>query len=272
MILEPEKFEEVKKIQLEILLEFDRLCKKNNIHYNLYFGTMLGAVRHKGFIPWDDDIDVAMTRENYDKFLSVYQEDIKSDYFVQTYETDQNFFRPFMRIRRNGTVFTQRQYRKLDIHHGVFIDVFPFDKVYGSKRKETMRYQYLYRLRRLSLIKHFGVSEDANIIKKSTQKLVDFLIPNLKFNRYFTKVMTKRNNQDTGYLNHLSNDTPLYKFDKHLIKEEDFLNSISCEFEGYKFPIIKDYDKYLTQNYGDYMKFPPKEERVPHHQVIEIDL
>src|SRR5699024_3064065 len=272
MELEVEQFEETKKIQLEILLEFNRVCQKNNIHNNLYFGTMLGAVRHKGFIPWDDDIDVAMTRENYDKFLSLYSKNLKEDYFVQNYETDPSFFRPFTRIRKNGTIYKQFSYRDLDIHHGIFIDVFPFDSVYSNKKKEIIRYQYLNRLQHLNYIKHLSMAPDANIVKKGIQRVVDRAIPTLKFNRYITKVLTKRNNQNTGYLNHMTNNTPLYKYDKTVIKEEDFLNSVLWEFEGHKLPILKDYDKYLTQNYGNYMKLPPVDEQKPHHGIVEIKL
>lgn len=272
MILNPEEYEEVKNIQLDILLEFDRICKANDIHYNLYFGTMLGAVRHQGFIPWDDDIDVAMTRENYNKFLSIDKNKIRKEYFIQSYETDHDFFRPFTRLRKNNTIYKQRHYKNLDIHHGVFIDIFPLDNVYKSKKKEYFRYQYLYFLRRLNIIKHFGIKKNSNKIKKIAQKIIDKVLPNYEFNQYITNVMTKRNSKNTSYLNHLTNEVNIDRFDVYLIKKADFLDSILIEFEGHEFPIPRNYNKYLTKLYGDYMKLPPKEEQVPHHQVIEIKL
>lgn len=272
MILDPKEFEEVKKVQVEILLEFDRICKENNIHYNLYYGTLLGAVRHKGFIPWDDDIDVAMTRENYNKFLEVYSQQIDEKYFVQNYESDPNFFRTFTRVRKNKTIYKQRHYKDLDIHHGIFIDVFPFDGVDQNKNKETLRYKYLYFLRRLNIIKHFGVDKNASRVKKAAQNLINQVIPNLKFNQYLTKVMTRKNNMNTGYINDINDVSEYNSFEKYLIKKEDFLDSILMDFEGHQFPIPSKYDKYLKRAYGDYMKLPPKEERKPHHQIIEIKL
>lgn len=272
MKLDTKKFEGVKEVQLELLLELDRICKKNDIHYNIYFGTMLGAIRHQGFIPWDDDLDVAMTRENYEKFLSVSSNDVKEDYFVQNSKTDPEFFRPFTRIRKNGTVYKQYRYRNLNIHHGVFIDVFPFDSVYGSKDEEVSRYMYLEFLYKLNYIKHTSMDDDANIFKKAVQRIVDLIIPTKKFNQYITNILIKRNKENTGYINHMSNATPLFQYDSTIIKEEDFLDSILCDFEGYKFPIPRTYDRCLTQNYGDYMELPPKEERTPHHGVVEIEL
>lgn len=270
MILDSKEFEKVRKIQLEILLEFDRVCKKNNIHYNIYFGTLLGAIRHQGFIPWDDDIDVVMTRDNYNKFIKLHIDDINSDYFVQNYDTDSNFFRPFTRIRKNNTRYVQRHYKNLDIHHGIFIDIFPFDYVSNHQNKEKLRYYYLHLLRRLNVIKNFGIEEDSNLIKKSIKYLIDKIIPQKWLNNHITKIITYKNN--TGYLNHLTDGTIPFnnKYKKHLVSEEDFLNSRMCKFEGYEFPIPKEFDRILTNIYGDYMELPPEKDRVPHHQVIEI--
>lgn len=98
------------------------------------------------------------------------------------------------------------------------------------------------------------------------------MLPNYEFNQYITNVMTKRNSENTSYLNHLTDEINIDRFDVYLIKQADFLDSILIEFEGHEFPIPRNYNKYLTKLYGDYMKLPPKEEQVPHHQVIEIKL
>lgn len=270
--LDQEKFDHVKEIQLEILLEFDRICKENEIHYNIYYGTMLGAIRHQAFIPWDDDIDLAMTRENYDKFLNIYEGKLAKDYFVQDFETDPDYPRQFIRIRKNGTKYLQRYYKSFDIHHGIFIDVFPYDHVYLNQKKEKYRYKYLKILNRINIIKHFGVKSNASSIKKSIQKMIDRVIPTLRLKKHIRKVMTKRNQENLDYMTDmtLTADPKLLK--NYLIKEEDFLDSVMVEFENHQFPVPRKYDKYLTQMYGDYMKYPPKEERVPHHEVIEIEL
>lgn len=270
--LDQEKFDHVKEIQLEILLEFDRICKENNIHYNIYYGTMLGAIRHQAFIPWDDDIDLAMTRENYDKFLDIYEETLAKDYFVQTYESDPDYPRQFIRIRKNGTKYLQRYYENFDIHHGVFIDVFPFDHVYKDQANEKYRYRYLKVLNRLNIIKHFGVKADSSTIKKSIQKSIDRIIPTLGLKKHIRKVMIKRNQSNLDYMTDMTLTSDPDILENYLIKKEEFLDSIMVEFENHLFPVPRNYDQCLTKMYGDYMKYPPKEERVPHHEVVEIEL
>lgn len=117
---------QVQAIELEILLEVDRICRKHRISYFLDSGTALGAVRHKGFIPWDDDIDIGMLRDDYERFLSVAQEEMGQDYFLQTYRTDGTPIM-FAKVRKTGTTFVEFRLRKFPINHGLFIDIFPYD-------------------------------------------------------------------------------------------------------------------------------------------------
>jgi len=105
---------DIQLTQLEILLEFDRICKKHRIQYHLFAGTLLGAVRHKGFIPWDDDIDVCMLRSEYDRFLSVYTTELADAYFLQNSYTDPSYYNIFSRIRKNGTFFDQPTYTEFN--------------------------------------------------------------------------------------------------------------------------------------------------------------
>src|SRR5690606_39008251 len=114
-------------IQLEILLEINKICIKHNIKYILFGGTLLGSVRHSGFIPWDDDIDLAMDRENYDKFLKVAREEIDDRYTFQHYETDRKTIFPFLKIRKKGTKLIETVTENLDMDHGIFVDIFPLD-------------------------------------------------------------------------------------------------------------------------------------------------
>lgn len=104
------KLREIQLVQLQILTEFDRICKKNDINYQLFAGTLLGAVRHKGFIPWDDDVDVCMLRSEYDRFLEIAQQELDPDYFVQNTYTDPEYYNIFTRIRKNGTFHTFMMY------------------------------------------------------------------------------------------------------------------------------------------------------------------
>ena len=117
---------ELQKCQLEILKEFIRICKDNNLQYYLVGGTCLGAVRHKGFIPWDDDIDVAMPRDDYDKFITL-QDQMKKPYFIQTYKSDKNYIYNFAKVRDSSTTFVENFFACSQMNHGVWIDVFPLD-------------------------------------------------------------------------------------------------------------------------------------------------
>lgn len=120
------------KTLLEILNDFDSFCRSNNIQYSLAYGTVLGAVRHKGFIPWDDDLDVMMTRENYNKFLWLYKDNEK--YTLQKEQIDYPLY--FSKLRKNETTFIENiKYRKKwkNIHQGIYIDIFPEDKVAKNK-------------------------------------------------------------------------------------------------------------------------------------------
>src|SRR5699024_6110897 len=151
-------------IQLEILKEFDRFCKEHNIKYQLYAGTLLGAIRHKGFIPWDDDIDIAMTRDQYERFLEKYINNER--YFLQNFQTDYNYFRQFSRLRKNNTVFRQEQYSNLDIHHGIFIDIFPLDNVEETYDKEKYRLSTNSVLRKINIIRNKNVNLDNITLSK----------------------------------------------------------------------------------------------------------
>lgn len=114
---------DLQKCQLNILIEFIRLCEEHNLTYYLVGGTCLGAVRHKGFIPWDDDIDVGMPRKDYDKFIQL-QKEIKKPYFIQTYKSDKNYIYNFAKIRDCTTTFIENTFVCHQFNHGVWIDVF----------------------------------------------------------------------------------------------------------------------------------------------------
>lgn len=124
-----DKLRKVQMVQLEILLEFDRICKKHDIPYQLFAGTLLGSVRHKGFIPWDDDIDLAMIREDYNKFLEVAASELNEHFILQTYETDKEYYKQSGRIRKKDTLMLQEIYKPFSIHHGIPISLMPLDNI-----------------------------------------------------------------------------------------------------------------------------------------------
>ena len=112
---------------LDLMITLDGICRKENISYSLHGGTLLGAVRENGFIPWDDDMDIGMLRADYEKFLNVAKEKLNKKYFLQTWDTDEKFALPFAKIRLNGTKYIEHNSKNVDIHNGIYIDIFPYD-------------------------------------------------------------------------------------------------------------------------------------------------
>ena len=128
-----DKLRRLQLTQLEILEYVDSFCKDNNIKYSLYAGTLLGAVRHQGFIPWDDDLDICMPRNEYDKFIRLWNDNEHEKYFLQNKENTPTFTQSFTKIRKKNTNFLQEDDLGMDYHTGIFIDVFPVDRIPNGK-------------------------------------------------------------------------------------------------------------------------------------------
>ena len=146
--------------QLDIAKEIKRVCEKNDIKYWLESGTLLGAVRHKGFIPWDDDLDIAMRRDDYERFKKIAPRDLSSEYFFQSWETDENFGLPFAKVRKRKTIYKEIKAKNSKANNGIFVDIFPYDIVSGEDDKLV---------KNLIMWKKMFISEiapDPNLIKR----------------------------------------------------------------------------------------------------------
>lgn len=273
-VLSAEKLRQAQLVELEILLEFDRICKENDLTYQLFSGTLLGAVRHNGFIPWDDDIDVAMLRKDYNKFLSIYSNATNSKYFLQSYETDPNFFRQFARLRKNFTLYLQESYKDIDMHHGIFIDIFPFDNVKIDSVMEEFRYKLIRIISRINIIRNMGISKKSNFLKRSLGWIIESsnrIIKKSTYDKLETKIMEYNEKTDCIYITHLTESMGSNAHKRCIVKKKDFYNQIEWEFEKHLFPIPRNYDEILTNQYGNYMCLPPADKRVPHHGVIDFE-
>lgn len=268
---------DVQKIELDILLEFDRICKKHNIKYQLFAGTLIGAIRHKGFIPWDDDIDVCMLREEYDRFLALAEDELGKDYFLQTYRTDPNYMNKFAKIRKNGTVFMEKLVKGTKMHHGFYIDIFAFDNIKADSFGG--RYQ-LWFLRNINSLLKYRVKSRYERLEPGFERskakfkynLIKMLpVSNTKMEDWILSIMTKFNKEETEYVADLANPSKDI-VESFMMKRDSITDSIDWDFEGYKFPVPRDYDIVLRRAYGDYMKLPHKGKRVSHHNIVEIDL
>lgn len=252
------------EIELEILDEVDRFCNKNNIKYCLCGGTLLGAIRHKGFIPWDDDIDIIMFRDDYDKFIKEYSKIEGGKYFVQAYEVDNDFWHMFAKVRKRNTLFDEKRFEHLDVNKEISIDIFPIDNV-PDTGYNTIKY-------RANMIKIFN---SAVMLKLKMKKLNECnfkiltwfcsLLPVSFLNKKSYGWITKDKNLDSKYcVSYCS----AYSIRREYVPKERFLPFKEAEFEGKKYPIPNHYKDYLISLYGnDYMKLPPKEKRITHNVV-----
>ena len=262
-----DNYEELRKVQLkqlEILNKIDRFCKENSINYSIAYGTMLGAVRHGGFIPWDDDMDICMLRSDYDKFLSLWHDD--DNFILQNHTTNSDFTQTFSKIRMKNTAFVQENDLNKSYHKGIFVDIFPFDRKadgYLNQKLQiidVMLYQLYFR---------GYVPENNGIILKLGST---FLLKIHKKNNY-NKLAEKHLKRIKKYNTNrelLLFDTCTFSDMKKSYDKDLFENLTEIEFDGYSFSVIKDYEKFLKICYGDYMKLPPKDEQTWYHHPIFI--
>lgn len=263
--------EKVHKIQMEIALEVKRICEKNNINYFIIAGTLLGAVRHRGFIPWDDDMDIGMLREDYERFLKVCKRDLSNEYFLQTMDTDRNFGLPMAKLRREGTRFIEKNSEDVKMHNGIYIDIFPFDNSPNSRVKKQMQAVKTYVLKRSILAKNgYNFTLDSGVIKKVIYKIIKVfasLIPVYKQKQLLKRQMQKYNDEKTTDVVVIGG---AYGYHKETIQRKWVSNLTTIKFEGIDLPCPSYYEDYLTYFYGDYLTPPPEEKRDNRHGIIEV--
>jgi len=256
----------VQEVELEILDIVHKVCVENHLKYSLAYGTLIGAVRHQGFIPWDDDIDICMPREDYDKFLRIWSRYNFKDYILQNIETDEDFTQNFTKIRKNHTTFLQPKEEKYKYHKGVFIDIFPGDRVPDSKLKR--QFQFLNMAVNLLYSRKFKSGSSSKMI--SIVENILFLFPKSlqrKCRKVSEKIVKKYNfNYKLQYVFASTIDDA-----KTYYPSDIFENLVLLDFEGEKFYVFKDYDKCLRIQYGNYMQLPPEKERVWTHAPQLID-
>lgn len=257
--------------QFEMLKVFVEICNKHNLSYFLVGGTTLGAVRHKGFIPWDDDVDVGMVREEYDKFLEIAPKELEgTKFFLQTWKSDPHYTYPFAKIRNNETTYVENFFAGHQINHGVWIDIMPID---GLTDKDIPKEKCKWRLRRY--IFHIYMAYLPALTRKVHKKtffkdillgFVGILFYPLNIAHFHQKRLDKMGRQFPTETATLAGNS-LYFFTGKVegLPPRIYRETTDAEFEGITVKIPKDYDTYLKCLYGDYMKLPPEEKRVGHH-------
>lgn len=254
-------------IELELLLELDRVCKKHKLRYYLMCGTLLGAIRHKGFIPWDDDADVAMPREDYEKFIRL-QDEFKHPFFLQTPYTDKGFAVSHTCIRNSNTSAISPIISYQEMNHGIFIDVFPLDHYEDSDARE--RYAKINQLN----IENgtFMRMTNPQLNEKNQQRVAAYNRDHIADYEEIQRLASMYNGKETKQICIMTYTAdPL---ENNIWDSADFADTIDWEYEGHKFPIPAGYDHILKGAYGNYMEFPPPEQRgILHgHYILEPDI
>lgn len=254
---------------LEMLIEIDRICRKYDIKYSLDGGTLLGAVRHHGFIPWDDDVDVIMRRSEYEKFYQVCKKDLdQSRFFLQEYRTDPYYRWGYEKLRRKNTEFIRLGQEHLNNKTGIFIDIFVADNVPDQFILRRIHLFLCYIIRKL-LYAELGMKNAGTpFLRLWYAFLYRFVSRNLIFHCR-NKIAGRCNKKKTELIRHM---TYPYALSRYGMPAVCFDEMIDMEFEGYTFKAFKEYDKYLSALYGDYWKLPPKEKRVTHLDASKIKL
>lgn len=263
---------EMKKVwavMLDLLVEFDRVCQKHQLKYLASWGTMLGAVRHQGFIPWDDDLDVQMFREDYDKLLEIAPQEFKSPYFFQSKYTDPGMGYLCCKLRNSETtaLSPEEKYSVTDYNKGIFIDVFPVDRIPDDEEERKALFSSI-KQKRLSVIREgrkIGVfSESKKFLQRSIKRIMYQLLSRRRRKHLpdFLREYTELNELCKQY-----NATPteqvamlmFYPPESNIMSYDDYRESVLMDFEFLKIPVAKGYVHALKTLYGDYHKFYIKE-------------
>ena len=252
---------DIQKELLSLLIEFDKFCCENHLKYHIFYGTLLGAVRHKGFIPWDDDIDVLMPLEDYSKFLKM-QKKLKNTLFLQSIETDNSYFYLFAKLKykESKSLTTKEDILYNRQSSGAWIDIFPCIPI-PSINQWSFK---IWKKKRLHLATILALKsipfKKARAIKKIIKPIVAMLPRKLIVNK-INKLSYKFAKKEYKLLYVQDFWSP----DERLILNNySFNDSIRLSFENYSFIAPKDYDNVLTDYYGDYMTPPPVDRREGH--------
>ncbi|MFK4785463.1 phosphorylcholine transferase LicD [Fusobacterium sp. MFO224] len=247
-----------------------RIAEKYELRYVLIAGTLLGAVRHAGFIPWDDDIDIALPRKDYEKLKSVMNKELSDKYYVHSIKNDKNYCWPYIKIRKHNTLFLENEKLRNRDHNGIFIDIFPLDKIKSPNcKKEKLKSYVIKKITEILMLKS-GII----IAKNITTRLAKITIYNLwKITPILFKPLVKirekliilEEKRNFKYYCNLAGGYPMKK-ESQLIS--DIFPAKKLSFENREYYVPKNYKKYLKTVYGEnYMKLPPVEKRIEHNPV-----
>lgn len=271
MIVAKYKKEELKKLQdtlYGIMEDVVKLCDKHHLTYFLAGGTALGAIRHSGFIPWDDDIDLIMARDDYEKFIQIAIDELGDKYFLDYYKTNKYYHKHHLTIRLNNTTFATEGYEKRvakGIHQGIYLDILPLDYIKSRTSKKTffdvvMIRSIEYAIRFKCKIVKF------KLLKYKFITLPLSLLPRKLLHKMQYRYCMKDDDKKRDYL--IEYCAIKHNYRRVIYDYDVVFPAKKATFNGKQYNVFHDVDKYLTQVYGDYMKLPPVEKREAHSPYL----
>ena len=261
------RLRQLQQTELDILKLIDGICRRNGIRYSLYFGTMLGAARHGGFIPWDDDLDVCMSRPEYERFLRVWEEERPAGYLLQNKENTPGFTQTFTKIRKEHTCFVQFEWEKGRYHTGIFVDIFPLDRTPegGLARKLFLWDGMIYQL----FTREFVPPKGSRLQKTVSRVLLALVPKGLRASLRARKLKRIRRYEDRKDLPRVGLQT-LHGL-RHPLPADLLEEFTEIPFEDGTFPCFAGWKTYLERAYRAPWQLPPEEKRVWTHHPIVLD-
>lgn len=253
---------DMKKIQINILDLVAKYCNKENLRYFLAYGSLLGAVRHKGYIPWDDDIDILMPRPDYEKFVKNFNIDIE-EYKVYAHSNDPEYNLPFAKVSYNKTLLIEKTDIKFD-KIGINIDIFPIDGLPDSEIEQKKIVKSITMQRNLLNVKSISISSERLLYKNIILYLGKFFFSLLNYRKIIEKINHKATMLSYDQSKYVGCLVWNYGY-KEIMTKNIFSNQTELEFEGKNYCVPGGYNEFLVNIYGDYMKLPPESERATHH-------
>ena len=269
-----ETLKRVQQTEKEILIKFISICEKYNLQYFVVFGTLLGTIRHQGFIPWDDDIDVSMPRKDYEKFLKVAEKECEGEYFIQTVDTDPAYHLFFAKMRRCNTKFVENSLQKADSHTGIYIDIIPYDHIPDDEKllaKQISKTEILVRMLSVSKVKEPQIGDRGKVQNLLAKGIWYFLHYGMKILGISGSFIWKKCEEIYCQYNDVPTERSTSFFadaQKWIIYNEEMDKFLDMPFEDIKVKVPVGYDKILRRCYGEYMELPPVEKRVNHMPVV----
>jgi lipopolysaccharide cholinephosphotransferase len=241
----------LKDVEMEVMNYYVDICKKHNLTYYLFYGSLLGCIRHKGFIPWDDDIDVVMPPDDYLKFLKIMENEHSEKYYLQNVYNTECCPYVFSKIRKYHTTMVEKDMNYLPLKKGINIDIFPLIK-YPKSKYDQIKFMYRFRLAALLV--------NRDIKKTGLKNKLIYGVLHLLSRNMINKIVIKKMNKLLNY----NKDFDEYRIIHNYGFKKDYFVKEMMPFENKKFLVPKDFDAILTKLYGDYMTPPPKNERFGH--------